>query len=434
MNPGPLLEAHNLTYVPGVRKKTGRVIGENARKIVNDVSLTLSPGEIIGLTGPNGAGKSTLLRLLSGFIRPAEGTILYSGKPLETFTSRERARHCAFMSQKRPDTFSFTVLDIVEMGRYPHLKGYRYPAEEERNAAEKALALLGLDHLAERSFTTLSGGEQQLVFFAQILVQDSPLILLDEPTASLDIGHEAQLLQNVRGLCRTGRGAVIALHNLNSAAEYCDRIILMHEGNIVSQGRPREVLTEEHLKRYYRTDVRLGTNEATGSLVVTALPEPAERSSFRVHLIGGAGSAVALTRELYLLGCTVTGGAAHELDSDTRLWRSLGITCVTVPAFAPLQREDEKTEQVRNLIAAADVTVLCSFPVGDGNLVNLEAAGSAEELVIMEEEGETWSCRRDFFCEAAEKQFSRLTGTGKTMSHDRLLAYIEKRMKAKAQE
>ncbi len=412
MNGPILLEADNLSYTPG---------GSNSgRLLVDSVSLSLHQREIVGITGPNGAGKSTLLKLLSGFIEPVLGEVRYGDRRLTALKHRERAVYAAFMSQKGPDTFPFSVAEIVEMGRYPHLESARHPGKTERETALSALESLGLGHLADRSYTTLSGGEQQLVLFAQILVQNTPVLLLDEPTASLDIGHETQLLQVVRNLCRKGSGAVIAMHNLNSAAEYCDRILLMHQGKVVSEGKPHEVFTEHHLKKYYHTDVRLGTNEATGSLVVTALPQKAAICSLHVHLIGGAGSAVAVTRMLFLLGCRITGGVAHELDSDTKIWRSLGVECITVPAFAEI--DDESYRKAEELTAAADLTILCEFPAGPGNLANLKLAGTAGNLIILDDDSGDHA--REFFSEEAQELFNVLAGTHRRINREELTEYL----------
>ena len=399
-----LLQAKNLCFeVPVPMSGEKKLLAEG-------IDLALHKGEIIGITGPNGAGKSTLLRLLSGYLAPSAGEITYGDQSLSSLNDRQRAAYVSFMSQKGPDTFAFSVSEIVEMGSYASLG--RAPGAQEREAALKALETVGIGDLAERRFTTLSGGEQQLVMFAQVLMQDTPVILLDEPTSSLDIGHESQLLQMLRDLCREGRGVLTAVHNLNSAAEYCDRIIMLHQGRIVSSGTPREVFTEEHLRSWYQTEVRLGTNEATGSLVVTALPKRSSGAGVHVHLIGGAGSAVALTRELYLLGCTISGGAAHELDSDAKIWESLGAEYVTVPAFGEIDRFS--FQRAEAMVKQADITILCSFPVGSGNQANLELAKRAKRLVIAEEPLE-----RTFFTSEAQQLFESLKDNSPSVpTHD----------------
>ncbi len=441
-----LLKADALSYAPSGSHRSDL---EHApqRLLVDTVNLSIREGEIVGVTGPNGAGKSTLLRLLSGFIQPTSGTVYYGDRMLGSLKHRERAAWVSYMTQKGPDTFPFSVIEIVEMGSYARRTqknpvSSKFSGDDGESAfhngaggvdshptAMQALEEVGLAHLADRSFSTLSGGEQQLVIFAQVLLQQTPLLLLDEPTASLDLGHEAQLMHKIRELSRRKHSALLALHNLNSAAEYCDRIILMSHGRIVSEGRPRDVFTEENIRTYYETEVRTGVNEATGSLIVTALPKPAAPAGLRVHLIGGAGSAVSVTRRLFLLGVELTGGVAHELDSDAKLWNSLGIDCVTVPAFADIEEDEDAYCRAAAMVEEADLTILCRFPVGHGNLANLHLARKADELLVIGTGGEKeWCQGRDFFTDNARMLFADLQSQARMVSLTELLDVLRERI------
>ena len=386
-----------------------------AARLLDGVSLDLHPGELIGLIGPNGAGKSTLLRNLIGYLKPMEGRVLVSGRPIEEYSARERAKQISYLSQYGPDQFPFRVVEVVEMGSYPVIGMGRSPGVREHESAMRALSYVGLEHLAERSFPSLSGGERQLVLFARILVQESTIILLDEPTASLDIGHETTLLQMVRDLCEEGHAAIIALHNLNVAAEYCHRLVLMDGGRVRADGPASAVLTRSLVEESYHTPVHVGRNDSTGSITVSPIPPGGAARGFRVHVIGGAGSGVNMTRFLHRIGCSVTGGVAHELDSDARLWRALGIPYVQVPAFSAIT--GERLAEAASFVEAADLTVLCAFPFGDGNTGNLELAARASRLLILEEETE--ECPRDFFGDARAMRatFDQLAATHGVFSY-----------------
>ena len=377
----PVLAAHGVCY------RIGTAL------LLDGVDIELHPGELVGLIGPNGAGKSTLLRNLIGYLKPVEGVVTVEGRPIHEFSARERAKRISYLSQYGPDQFPFPVIDVVEMGSYPVIGMGRAPGIREREAAMRALSYVGLEHLADRSFPSLSGGERQLVLFARVLVQESPIILLDEPTASLDIGHEATLLQMVRDLCEEGYSAIVALHNLNIAAEYCRRLVLMDGGRVRAVGPPDRVLVRELIETSYHTSVHVGRNDSTGSVTVSPVPTGGATRDLRIHVIGGAGSGVNITRFLHRTGCTVTGGVAHELDSDARLWKALAVPYVQVPAFSEIG--DQDIAGAASMVDAADLTVLCAFPFGKGNAANLDLAERAERLLILDEE--SGACPRDFF-------------------------------------
>lgn len=398
------LEARGLTY--SVRNH-GR-----STDIISNIDLKIQAGELVGLIGPNGAGKSTLMRLLLGYLKPDRGNVLIKGKNLDSMKDRQRAAELSYMGQQSPLSFPFTAIEIVEMGAFPVLGLGRVPGKKERNAALEAMSYIGISKLADRNFMTLSGGEQQLALFARCLLQDSSILLLDEPTANLDLGHEAQLLSMARELCTEGKTVLAALHNLNSAAEYCDRLILMAKAEIVATGRPEEVLREDILQKHYHTPVQIGRNESSGSINVTPANRIKRKSQGRVHIIGGAASAVNLTRHLHLLGIPISGGIAHELDSDAKLWKALDIPYVEVPAFSEI--DQESLDRATQLVEEADICILCSFPFGTGNERNLELAAAAQHLLILAEPGGS----RAFFTHESEKKFRELTADKQCLKYE----------------
>lgn len=226
------------------------------RLLLEDISLSLSPGELVSLIGPNGAGKSTLLRLLTGYLTPSVGECRLQDRSLNQWPADELARLRAVMRQQSSLAFPFTVAEVVAMGRAP----WQTPPTRDRVA--EIMAFTGCDALARRDFRQLSGGEQQRVQLARTLAQlwqdggPAGWLFLDEPTSALDLYHQQHILRLLRRLTRTGRLTVCCvLHDLNLAALWSDRILLLHEGRLVASGTPAEVLTEARLTRWYRADL-----------------------------------------------------------------------------------------------------------------------------------------------------------------------------------
>jgi iron complex transport system ATP-binding protein len=236
--------------------------------VLSGVSLTVEAGEFLALVGPNGAGKSTLLNTVGGILSPAAGRVVAAGREIEALSARETAQLVASVPQETSFGFDFTVREVVEMGRAPYrARLRRRPDPEGRDQIDRALARTETDELADRSVTTLSGGEKQRVLLARALAQDAPCLLLDEPTASLDINHQVRTLGLVADLDET---VVAAIHNLNLAARFCDRIALLADGKLRAVGPPEDVLTAERLEQAFGTPVTVGEHPVTGTPVVTA--------------------------------------------------------------------------------------------------------------------------------------------------------------------
>ena len=220
--------------------------------LLADISLDLQPGEVVAVIGPNGAGKSTLLRLLCGDLLPTHGDVCLAGTSLAAWPLRQRAQRMAVLLQEAALAFPFTTLEVVLMGRTPHLYGAEGPTDYA--IAHATLAVVDMLALAQRRYPTLSGGERQRVQLARVLAQvwDAPArgacyLLLDEPTSSLDLAHQHSILAAVRHFARQGAGVLIILHDLNLAAQYADRIVLLKAGYQLATGAPHEVLTSETL-------------------------------------------------------------------------------------------------------------------------------------------------------------------------------------------
>jgi iron complex transport system ATP-binding protein len=249
--------------------------GYGTRAVVDGVDLAIGAGEIVGLIGPNGAGKSTLVRLLAGLIRPASGVVRLAGRPLAAWTRAERARRLALVPQDPRVEFPYTVLEVVLMGRSPHLAAFALPGRRDLAVARAALARLEVADLEARRMDELSGGERQRVFLARALAQEPAVLLLDEPTTHLDLRHQTQLHDVARARCRqAGVGVLSVLHDLNLAAAYCDRLVLLAAGRVVREGRPADVLEPDTLERAFGTRVWVGRHATTQAPVVLPVPDP----------------------------------------------------------------------------------------------------------------------------------------------------------------
>ena len=218
--------------------------------LVRDITLTIEAGTLWCLVGPNGAGKSTLLRLISGELTPTTGNIRLFGKPIHTYEPREFARLRAYLQQKREVNFPFTSMEIVLFGRYPYLNGSKETARD-LHIVQEALRKVEADIFAKRLYPTLSGGEASRVDIARILAQAPELFLLDEPTNHLDPRHHVQILNLCKTLCRQRKTVITAIHDLNLASMYADRLLMLKDGKPVACGSPRDVLTLEQLSEVY---------------------------------------------------------------------------------------------------------------------------------------------------------------------------------------
>ena len=248
----PVIAAHNLTVTLG------------GNLILKSVSFEARPGEIAGLIGPNGAGKSTLLRTLAGLIRPDSGTVQIGEDALQGLNAGERARRIAFMPQ-HDALHPFTALETVLMGRYAHLGRFELEGREDRQIAHDAMTRTDTAQFESRQLDRLSGGERQRVILARALAQQAGIILLDEPSASLDLRHRLSMMETLRLEAEHREVAVVvALHDVSLAGRYCDRLTLMSEGIIAAEGAPAEVLTPENLRDVFEVETEVRIDPGTG--------------------------------------------------------------------------------------------------------------------------------------------------------------------------
>ena len=243
-----------------------------ALTVLDSVSLTIPTGGLVGILGPNGSGKTTLLRVLSGTRRPTAGRVLLGDRPLETLTRRDIARRIAVVPQETALAFEYTVLEMVLMGRHPHLGLFELEGPDDLAIAREMLRATGTADLEQRRFSTLSGGEKQRVVIAAALTQSAGILLLDEPTASLDLAYQLEVASLLTDLNRT-RGVTIAVstHDLNLAASVCRELLLLKDGRVVAYGPTADVLTPENVRALYDVDADVHRHDRSGHLVVVPI-------------------------------------------------------------------------------------------------------------------------------------------------------------------
>ena len=390
-------------------------------KVLGNVDFSAAYGELLGVIGPNGSGKTTLLRTISRILKPKVGTILLEGEEVMEMKNKEFSRKFAAVAQGTSVNFDFTALDIVLMGRNPHLGRLELETERDVEIARRCMELTNCWHLAERPITELSGGERQLVIIARALTQEPKVLLLDEPTSHLDINYQIEIMELLKRLTsHEGLIVIAVIHDLNLAAQYGDRLILMHKGKIVSTGTQQEVLTAENIKKTFGADVIVKKHALTNLCYVLPVPSPVKRppeassknnAGITIHLICGGGEGISLMHLLSGKGYNVTAGVVNMLDTDCEVAQLLNIPVVTEAPFSPITEEVFQAHLA--LIEQADVVVLCGIPFGFGNLKNIEAAEVALEMgksvLVFEEKSME---KRDFTGGEAAKRFIALKNKG----------------------
>ncbi len=400
-------------------------------EVLENISFSIGEGEFVGILGPNGSGKTTLLKTISGLLKPYTGVVLLNGTVIHQMASKDVAKQVAVVPQDSMAAFNFTALDIVLMGRNPHLSRFQWENPRDLSIAKKALELTGVWHLADRLIAEVSGGESQRIVIARALAQEPKVLLLDEPTLHLDIDSQIGIMDLLKNLCKKDRLIVMAvLHDFNLAARYCDKFILLHEKKIVSLGRAEEVLNKENMANVFGVVAIVKRHPMTDTLYVIPLSTSPMRErtdgEFKVHVVCGGGSGVSLMVKLVKRGWNVTAGVLNVLDTDHEVAQMLDIQIASEAPFSPITKETY--EENRKLIQHADVVIVTDFPVGYGNLKNLEAAMMALEKGIPTIVVNSVPIReRDFTNGEAEKYFQKLVSSGATIveTSDEVLHIIE---------
>ena len=232
-------------------------VGYGSKEIVHGATFSAERGEFVCIIGANGCGKTTTLKCMLGLLPPFSGTVHVDGHDTLGMTEKERARHFAYIPQAHTPPFPYSVGDVVMMGRTPYINTLSHVTYEDRAVAYDAMALLGIEGLAAQTYTELSGGQQQLVLIARALSQQTDVLVMDEPTASLDFGNQQMVLRQMKNLTRSGTSVVMVTHDPDHALFCADKVVVMHEGRILAEGAPDDVMTDECLHTIYDTHVRI---------------------------------------------------------------------------------------------------------------------------------------------------------------------------------
>jgi len=358
----------------------------NSTHVLKGITGEIHAGEFLGIIGPNGSGKTTLLRAMAGVLSPTSGSVMLDGREVARIPSGELARRLAVVPQDSPVAFDYTVLEVVLMGRSPHLGRFELEKKRDVGVALDALDRTNLLHLADRRISALSGGERQRAMIARALSQEADILFLDEPTAHLDINYQVEILHLVRREnLERGKTVVVVLHDLNLAAEFCDRLLMLCDGRVFASGRPEDVITVENVQRAYGTAVWVRRHPTSGRPYVLSLGSRAVAArfagpalKFRVHVICGGGSGGPVFARLLETGCEVTAGVINIGDTDQEAAESLGIEYVEDAPFSPISDAAERANL--EFIGLADAVIVADAPFGAGNLANLHNAVRAAEL------------------------------------------------------
>jgi len=352
------------------------------QRVVGPLDLRVAGGSFLGILGPNGSGKTTLLRALTGAVRASAGQVLLNGRPVAEYSAPELARMVGVVPQTFHLDFSFTVEEMVAMGRYAHsgrAGATRQRAAGDTSVVAAALHATSVTALARRPVTELSGGERQRALIAQTLAQETPVLLLDEPLNNLDLNHQLEVMQLLGRLHAEGKTIAVVLHDLNMAAQYCDRLLVLGDGRIMAQGGPSEILDPALVMDLFRVRVsvhREGRRPYVTPLWSRAAASLADSPRTGVHVMAGGGAASGLIEELVLQGLAPTVGIVSVFDTDFATGRQYELDVISSPPFEPFSAE--AVRELRAATAAAAVVVIAPIFFGQGNLELLRVAAAAQ--------------------------------------------------------
>lgn len=247
--------------------------GYNYIPVLHNINFSVKKGDFISVIGPNGAGKSTMLKIISGLIKPDSGEILFKNRIMNRFSRRDLAINFSVVRQFQENLLSFAVIDFIKLGRFPHQKLWQMETDIDKKTIASAIEMTGISHLLKRQITELSGGEQQLVFITQALVQNSDIIILDEPVSHLDIKHTTMIMDILYRLNLQGTTIITVLHNMNIASDYCSRICSIKNGKLFFDGKPEEVLKYNLIEELFETPCVVLENPITRKPFVYPVPE-----------------------------------------------------------------------------------------------------------------------------------------------------------------
>ncbi len=347
--------------------------GYGSREILSGFSARLEPGEFVGLIGANGAGKSTLIKCVSGLLSLRSGRILIDGRDNSGLQPGERAKKVAVVPQAFEVEYDFTVEDIVFMGRNPYIREKGHNKAKDQELVNRALRMTKTEEFAGRLFSQLSGGEKQRVIIARAIAQEPEVILLDEPTSALDLSHQIEVMELIRRLNEEeGLTVVAVLHDVNLAARYCKRLIMLNDGMVIADGAPEQVIVKKNLNQIYHMKMMVRDNPLFGCpeiVPIRVLETEGVRTPLRIHVICGGTSAGKVLEQLDEMGHDVSAGVLNEGSGDWSVCRSLGLSMVEERPFTLITPEKQKENLA--MMADADFILIADLPFGAANINNL---------------------------------------------------------------
>jgi len=358
----------------------------NTTDVLDGINIDIKKGSFISILGPNGSGKSTLVNLISKVLKGYRGTIRIFGRDIKKLGSREAAKLIAVVPQYNTPGFDYTVRDMVLMGRYPYISRFGSEKRRDFEFSERIMEVTRVLKFAGKKFSELSGGEKQRVIIAQALLQDTPLLLLDEPTSHLDINFQIELMDLFYRLNENeGKTIMGIFHDINLAASYSETAVFLKEGKVYCAGPVEKTVTRDNIRSVFKSDAYVGKNPFTGKLYIS----PVFGTGFenknlkgyynkRIHVIGGGGAASPILNMLSNMGYSVSCGVINNFDSDIDTAGMLGIPFVSEAPFSPISL----FSQNKNLefIKASDVVILPEIAFGHGNFSNLVSVKEAVEM------------------------------------------------------
>ncbi len=353
----------------------------DAEFVLSNLSMKIDKGVFVGIVGPNGCGKTTLLKCIINFLRPNHGDITIQGQAVRKIPQRHLARKIGVVPQNWDLNFAFSAEEIVMMGRFPHQGRLSIPSELDRQIVHDVMELTNISHLAQRNVSQVSGGELQRIIIAQSIAQQPEILLLDEATSNLDINHQAEILDLIKSLNSTQHLSVVSvMHDLNLAAQYCDVIIMLKNGQVFATGPPGDVLSRQNIKDVYDATVRVRKDPLTNRPYIGPFADSKQKQQLdvKLHIIGGGGTSGTLLELLYYRGYTISCGVLNRSDSDWEVARDLDIPCISELAFSPISQQ--AYEQNIDHIRTVSAVVLTCIPFGHGNLLNLASASQGLKL------------------------------------------------------
>ena len=346
--------------------------GYGDQAVLKKLNVMIGYRTFLSIIGPNGSGKTTLLKNIARNLSSDQGAIYIDQKELSTYSTSALAKDMAVVHQNPDVGVEFTVYDVVMMGRHPYIPRFKRETNQDISIVEQALKATNISHLQDRFIDEISGGEKQRVMIAKALAQEPQVLLLDEPTSSLDIHHQIEILDLLKKLNHEKHITILAvIHDLNLAARYSDEVMLMHQGKILALGATEKVMTTAQLQKAYEMTMVIDRNVYTGSLQISPITvkKRSTESGTRVHVIGGGGMAKEVLQRCYQENMQLSLGVVNKGDSDADLGKKLDVKMVEEEPFSDIT--DKTLEKACLMAGQAQFVILTSIPIGRGNLRNL---------------------------------------------------------------